>query len=84
MKLPDANELIPIIRTELDRYLSQNESLKRTQSELDKLLKDQLETWKKTKAAESESSKNQENLLRKLKSAEQIEQVLNKLDQVLN
>lgn len=84
MKLPDANQLIPIVRSELDRYMIQNENLKRTQAELDKVLKDQLENWKKNRANEAETMKSQENLMRKLKNAEQIEQVLVKLARILN
>lgn len=84
MKLPDANQLIPIVRNEIERYMAQNENLKKTQTELDNLLKDQINFWKKSKAAEAESAKTQENLSKKLKSAEKIQEVLTRLDQVLN
>lgn len=84
MRLPDANQLIPIVRNELERYMAQNENLKKTQAELDSLLRTQLEFWKKSKASESESAKTQETLLAKLKNADKIEEVLTKLIQVLN
>jgi hypothetical protein len=84
MKLPDANQLIPVVRHELERYLGKNEELKKTQSELDTLIKTNLESKRKNKLIEDENVRNNENLKEKMKSVEKIEEILSRLELLLN
>lgn len=83
MKLPNANELIPIVRHEIEKYIHKHEELKKSQSELDSLIRQNLENMKKNKDIEEENIKNTQDLKEKIKTAEKIKDVLKKFEEVL-
>ncbi|OMJ93739.1 hypothetical protein SteCoe_3179 [Stentor coeruleus] len=83
MKLPNANELIPIIRAQMSYYEMKCKNLDQAQAEIDKLVKENLENKKMIKNAQENTKKFVSNLEDKKAIAEKLEDLIKDVDEFI-
>lgn len=79
MKVPNANELIPIVQNQMIAYRAKFEELEKKYGEVDTVIRDNLQTRLKIREIEENSRKIMKNLQDKLKSAEKLESLCSQL-----
>lgn len=83
MKLPNANELIPIIRAQMSYYEMKCKNLEQTQAEIDKLIKENLENKKMIKNAQENAKKFVSDLKDKKVIADKLEDLIKEAEEFI-
>lgn len=76
MKVPNANELIPLVRAQMSYYENKCKSLEKAQGDIDKLIKENLDNKKLIKSAQEKVKKYINNLEEKKMIAEKLEDLI--------